>query len=132
MGEIMDNLDKESQTKSEFNFSELPGMNCGKMMKLTEVMGNYLGHSSSVLGFNTGLYTGMISTLYENESRMSGIEDLTPFKQPNVAMSLFQSPLSVGNSVMLGDKVTHTLGLYFLDLDCSFSKEGSRCKRYTF
>jgi len=73
MGEIMETIEEENKVISEQNFAKLPGMNCGKMIKLTEVVSSFLGQTLNVSGDCQKVYRNMMSSLYENESRKSKV-----------------------------------------------------------
>ena len=53
-------------TASEFQFSTLPGMNAGKMFKLTEVMSSYLGNSLIYSSQNPFVYNNMFYSLWQS------------------------------------------------------------------
>ena len=69
----METIEEENKVTSEFNFAGIPGMNWGKMMKLTEVVSSYIGNSLNISGCNQKIYRNMMSSLYENESRKSRV-----------------------------------------------------------
>lgn len=75
MGEIMETIEEESKVVSEHNFANLPGMNCGKMMKLTEVISSFLGQHIDGCSNNQKAYRNLMSSLYDNESRRSRVGD---------------------------------------------------------
>ena len=45
MSEIMVNIDKEADIISQHNLTPNQNMNCGKMLKFTEVLSSYMSYS---------------------------------------------------------------------------------------
>lgn len=95
---MLSTLERESISMSDFNFSELPGMTCGRMFKITEVMSSYFGNRASNFGSNN-MYVNMLSTLYENESRKSSYGDY--LKKSDATMTCYNLPISIGRSALL-------------------------------
>jgi len=86
---------RESTAVSDYNFSEIPGMNCGKMFKLSEVMTSYMGNNYGQMGAESNLFQNMVSTLYQSETRKSCIGDnflknMNRHNNRRVAMSVFE------------------------------------------
>lgn len=104
MGGLIQNIEKETEATSEFNFSEIPGMNWGKMFKLSEVLSNYIGNSYGLIGQNSNMYYNMMSALYENESRKSSI-GLSVIGNERLKMSSYGSSLNFGKSVIVQPSV---------------------------
>jgi hypothetical protein len=76
------------------------------MFKLTELMSNYLGSSYNILGASSNAFMNMMSTLYENESRMSSIGGVLK-RSDGMNMTCYNFPIQVGRSALLssiGDK----------------------------
>lgn len=114
---MIDNLERESFVLSDRNFSEIPGMNCGKMFKLTEVITQYMGNSLLINGTSTGgvsnsgfysnAYMNMMNLLYENESRKSSIGGFTSqfnnMRTKRIALSVINENMYTEKIVQLGD-----------------------------
>lgn len=73
MGEIITQIKKEKETIPEYNFSEIPGMTCGKMMRLTEAITSYTNQSMSVNGHNSAFIHNIMSFFNDRESQRSSI-----------------------------------------------------------
>ena len=63
MSEILSSIQVENHSQTQYNFSNIQGMNTGKMFKLTEVMTKYLGNSFAAVGPHPALYNNMFYSL---------------------------------------------------------------------
>ena len=78
MSEIMVNIDKEADIISQHNLTPNQNMNCGRMLKFTEVLSSYMSYSPLYSTYATpSILQNMLSTVYENESKSSNLETNT-------------------------------------------------------